>query len=451
MLVHGSEQVTDYAGRNLRKLEDAGYLHSNYERFKKVEHYNKMITDSKLKAVGDKVIEKQKAREEACYKALGVKNAAELNKKYLSDEAVNTFIQSSYNNIYATLADSLKEIMGSSDLGQKVSKSHQKEIANSIEKNFDSALESLSKDYSSNINKLVNGGIISKEMVDSFRGVSNRDKDNKLRKAGQMARSSLAEWKGKLGEIVVGLFASQLNGIKGVEVTGGSIDELGKFIKTDVTSYTDEMSIGFSVKNYATKVNKETGDKYLPRDITLHSGGNFETFLNRLKSLNAGDLQSDVNNIVDVLGSDNYYYSLINEAAHKTTFQSSDPAQDFISTIKGMAAAWFGTQLVINAKEGISGQNVDFFVLSNYGVIPMSVLLEGLKTEVASIKVGISSTASLDEEEIYEKKISQPYNPQQGFYSNAVLNIGHYAGEEVYTGIKVSEIKLSLILSKLRI
>ena len=162
-------------------------------------------------------------------------------------------------------------------------------------------------------------------------------------------------------------------------------------------------------------------------------------------------MQSDVNNIVDVLGSDNYYYSLINEAAHKTTFQSSDPAQDFISTIKGMAAAWFGTQLVINAKEGISGQNVDFFVLSNYGVIPMSVLLEGLKTEVASIKVGISSTASLDEEEIYEKKISQPYNPQQGFYSNAVLNIGHYAGEEVYTGIKVSEIKLSLILSKLRI
>ena len=81
----------------------------------------------------------------------------------------------------------------------------------------------------------------------------------------------------------------------------------------------------------------------------------------------------------------------------------------------------------------------------------MSVLLEGLKTEVASIKVSISSTASIDEEEIYKEKISKPYNPQDGFYINPILNIGHYAGEDVYTGIKVSEIKLSLVLSKLRI
>ena len=451
MLVHGSEKVTEYAKRNLRKLEDAGYLHSSYDRFKEIEQYNKMITNAKLKAIGDKIIDKQKAREQACYKTLGVRDAKELNNKYLSDEAMNTFIKSSYNNVYSTIAQALKEVMNSSDLGQKVSKSNQKKIADSIEKSFDDALNGLTSDYRNNIEKLVNGGIISKEIVDTFRGADNRDKNNKLKKAGQMARGSLAEWKGKLGEITVGLFASQLNNIKGVEVTGGNIDDLGKFIKTDVTSYTDEMSIGFSVKNYATKIRKKDGERYLPRDITLHSGGNFETFLNRLKTLNAGDLQGDINKIVNTIGSDNYYYSLINEAAKKATFQSSDPAQDFINIVKGMAAAWFGTQLIFNTREGITGQNVDFFVISNYGVIPMSVLLEGLKTEVASIKTSISSTSSIDEEEIYKKKISQPYNPQEGFYNNSVLNIGHYAGEEVYTGIKVSEIKLSLILSKLRI
>lgn len=451
MLFHGSEKVTEYAKRNLRKLEDAGYLHSSYYRFKEIENYNKIITDSKLKAVGDLIIAKQKAREQECYKSLGVANAKELNDKYLSDEAMNTFIKGSYNNIYATLAQSLKEVMGNSSLGQKVNKTNQKRIADSIEKSFNSALEELTDDYKSKMDKLVNSGIISKEMVDIFRESDNRNNSNKMKKAGQMAKSSLAEWKGKLGEIAVGLFASQLNSIKGVEVTGGSIDELGKFIKTDVTSYTDEMSIGFSVKNYATKIKKKSGERYLPRNITLHSGGNFETFLNRLKSLNAGDLQSNINEIVDVLGSDNYYYSLINEAVEKETFESSDPAQDFINTVKGMAAAWFGTQLIVNTKEGIPGQNVDFFVISNYGVIPMSVLLEGLKTEVASIKVSISSTASIDEEEIYKEKISKPYNPQDGFYTNPILNIGHYAGEDVYTGIKVSEIKLSLVLSKLRI
>ena len=43
MLFHGSEKVTEYAKRNLRKLEDAGYLHSSYYRFKEIENYNKTV------------------------------------------------------------------------------------------------------------------------------------------------------------------------------------------------------------------------------------------------------------------------------------------------------------------------------------------------------------------------------------------------------------------------
>src|SRR5699024_9667550 len=119
-----------------------------------------------------------------------------------------------------------------------------------IENSFNQALQGLSQDYQKNLERLNNRGTISKEVVSSFRNIDNRTQENKIKKAGQMARTALGQWKGSLGEAAVGLFASQLNNIKGVEVTGGNIDELGKFIKSDVTTYTDNLDIGFSVKNY---------------------------------------------------------------------------------------------------------------------------------------------------------------------------------------------------------
>ena len=38
---------TEYAKRNLRKLEDAGYLHSSYDRFKEIEQYKLYRKDDK--------------------------------------------------------------------------------------------------------------------------------------------------------------------------------------------------------------------------------------------------------------------------------------------------------------------------------------------------------------------------------------------------------------------
>lgn len=451
MAVRDKNLVTKYASSHLDKLEKAGYLHSSYDRFKEITHYNKIIHDKKIAALGDKIIKAQEKREQDCYKILGVKNAQELNEKYLSDEGIQTFIESSFNNIYNVLADTMKDVLGSSNLSQNVSKSNQKKLADNIENSFNQALQGLSQDYQKNLEKLNNRGTISKEVVSSFRNIDNRTQENKIKKAGQMARTALGQWKGSLGEAAVGLFASQLNNIKGVEVTGGNIDELGKFIKSDVTTYTDSLDIGFSVKNYKIQADKETGNKFLPHDITLHSGGSFDTLLKRLQSLHGGEVQQEVDEIVRGLSSDNYYYNLINEAIETADFSSSDPAQDFIDTIKGLAAAWFGTQLVVNSKEGLAGQNVDFFVISNYGVIPMSSLLKGLKTQAASLKVNIKSTASIDEEEFYESKISEYYNPNEGYYNQSVLNIGFYGGQEIYSGIQISEIKLSLILSKINI
>ena len=46
------------------------------------------------------------------------------------------------------------------------------------------------------------------------------------------------------------MFLAQLNKVKGVEVTGSNLDSLSKFIKSDVTAFTETMSIGFTAKNY---------------------------------------------------------------------------------------------------------------------------------------------------------------------------------------------------------
>lgn len=437
-------RVTEEARRKENQLESIGYLHSNYERFKEISNYNNVTYVAKINQLAKVIIQKQINREKEIYKELGVNNVNELTKKFLGDEGLQYFISNNYDNIRKVMATALKESFGNSSLQQKVNKTNKKEIEKTIQNSFDKSLQNLSKEYQDNLSKILNNKGIGKEMILTLEKISNRDKNNKLKNAQQITSGAFSQWKGSLLEQCIALFVSQLNHIKGVEVTGSSLDSFGKFIKSDVTAFTENMTIGFSAKNYKMRQNKK-GEWELDKSLSLHSKGSFENFLNRIESLKNTDLDKYLSNIGKTFRSDNYYYNLINEAVQKTSFQSSKPAEDFLLTVKELAAAWFGTQLTTNTKDENNGQMVDFFIIGNKGFIPMSVLLIALQEESAKINATITSTANIDEDSIYEKKIESPYT-SEGLYSSYVQNIGFYAGQEVYSGIKISEIKLNLIL-----
>ena len=321
-------------------------------------------------------------------------------------------------------------------------------ISGMIEKEDVKDLESFSEEYQDNLSKIVSGGTLGENMVSVLNAVDNRTDKNKMKTGAQVSRSALAQWKGALLENCLAMFIAQLGNVDKVEITGSSLDAFGKFVKSDVTAHLDDLTIGFQAKNYKWKKDPLTGNIKLPNDLTLHGGGSFESFLQRIESLKNQQIAGELKQISKSLRSDNYYYHLINEAVNKTNFKSSAPAQEFLQIVQSLAAAWFGAQLLTDTQQGAAGQNVDFLIVSNIGFIPMSVLLRSLYEQAINISTTISSKANIDEENIYQQKINSPYT-SEGLYSHQVQNIGYYAGQEVYGGITVGAIKLQVILNNL--
>lgn len=443
------QRVTDYAAANLSRLEKAGYLHNDYDRFKQITDYHSILHIGKLQKLGDEVIKVQEEREQKCYAVLGVSSAKELNEKYLSDEGVRQMLDNNIDYSYQVIAQAFKEAFGNSSLSQTVNNKKKDVLVKKVQDIFDENVSQLSEDYQKALNKISTEGGLSYESAQVLSNTTNKRNKTRYKTGKEFASATFSQWKGRMGEAIVGMFASQLNKIKGVEVTGSNLDEFSKFVKSDVTAYSEDMSIGFTVKNYKLVLDKN-GQVKLDDSISLHGGGNFESYLQRLESLKSENFQSDINNIVNSLESDNYYYNLINEAVNKTTFLSSKPAEEFLQLTKELAAAWIGTEFVTDTIQGGPGQNIDFLVINRFGVIPISTVLKEIKRGSSNINVSMKSKAEIDMENLYENKINRPWAPT-GAYSNSVLNVGHYAGREVYQGITIGEIKLSLLLSQIKL
>ena len=446
---YGWERVTEAARARYGYLQSTGYLHSDYDRFKEIHKYSKVYYAKVMDKLAKQIIKTQENREKEVYAALGVSGVKELNEKYFKgDQAIDTFMENSFNNLYYTVADTLKERWGNSDLNQSMSKSKKRTIEKRIESRFQDALDNLTDDYKKNFSKITNNGTFSKDAVNILKEVDNRKADGKMKSAKQYAASALGQWKGHLLEQCLGMCAAQIGKVKNVEITGGNLDSLNKFIKSDITFHTEEMNIGISAKNYIVDEDK-AGNLSTRYSMVLHGGSggtSFESFLERINSLKSDNFQGSLNTITKRLKTDNYYYNLINEAANKITFKSSQPAQDFVNIVKGLAAAWFGTQLLTDTKKGNKGQNVDFFVVGKYGFIPMSKMLNGLMNYTVHLSVNINSTADIDTDNIYLRKIKAQHGPM--LYSGDEVFIGRDAGKEVYKGIKVSPIKLRMILNQ---
>ena len=437
------QEMTNAAKRELGRLEKAGYLHSDYSRFEEITDYRPVYYEKVLEKLGNKIIARQIEREQKIYKELGVSGINELNKMFKGDEAIQTFINGQMDNIYSLIAGTLKETKNDSNLGQKIV--NKQKIENSIENSFNNALNNMTKDYQQNLSKIFNNGTLSQNMIEPLKKISNKQDNGRYKQAQSIASQSFSQWKGNMLEHCVGMLFSQIGKVKNVKITGSNLDQFGKYIKSDTTVFTDEINIGISAKNYKIETNAK-GEKFLKNNLTLHSGGSFESFLERLESLRNEELQSNLNTITKRFRTDNYYYNLINEAANKVSFKNSNPAEDFMNIIKDLASAWFGTQLVTNTEAKTSGQNVDFLAVSNLGLIPMSILLKALREQTAGINVNISSTANINEEQVYQNKLLAPHGNRS--YTGGEVQVGAEAGREMYKGIKVSPIRLRLILSQ---
>lgn len=451
------EHTTEAAKKRLKYLEKAGYLHSDYSRFEEITDYKTVYYKNVLSKLADKVIARQEAREKAIYADLGVSGVNDLNKKIFSDEALETFIGGNLDNAFRIIGDSLKEAADDTTyMSRKVENID--ELVNKVSSTFEKDLNKMSENYVKNLKKIDKGGLISgdelknnsevkqiaKMMANNLSGYTNKRKDGEFKTAQEVASAAFRGMKGKMLEQCIGMFFAQLKKVKGIKVTGTDLDIFGKDIKSDTIVYTKNYSIGITAKNYATELNSK-GQLALKKEINLHSGGSFDTFIKRLESFKNGDFQSDLGTITKRLTSDNYYYNLINEAANKVSFKSSDPAQDFLNIVKDLAAAWFGTQFVTDTKEQAAGQNVDFLALNDLGLIPMSVLLRALREESSNINVSIESKTDIDLEDLYEKKVNAKHGKYT--YSGEEVTLGSKAGEEVYKDIEMKAIRLHLILN----
>ena len=150
-------RVTEEARRKESQLESIGYLHSNYERFKDISSYDRIYL-TQVEKVADLIIKKQLQREQDIYRELRVKNVDELVNMFFNDQALNTFIESKYDNAKAMVAEALKESVGNSSLSQTVSKVKKKQIEDSIEDSFNKAIKEMTEDYQKNLNKITGQG-----------------------------------------------------------------------------------------------------------------------------------------------------------------------------------------------------------------------------------------------------------------------------------------------------
>ena len=73
-------------------------------------------------------------------------------------------------------------------------------------------------------------------------------------------------------------------------------------------------------------------------------------------------------------------------------------------------------------------------------------MLKALREQTAGINVNISSTANINEEQVYQNKLLAPHGNRS--YTGGEVQVGAEAGREMYKGIKVSPIRLRLILSQ---
>ena len=450
------KSVTQSAIRQSRYLVEEGYLHNDYERFKTIKSqkvgFDELIPIEKINSLVDKIIALQARRESGVLKQLGVVSLKQLNQRYFTDNGINELITEDLNQFYELILNGALDGITSnnSDNGQKITG---EQIKQGLDKAMKEKMKKASIDYQKTYDKIITNSSIGNQ---SFTGVNSGALQalNSLQDKTELNQEELydlsnhyfASWKHEAMREALGSLLAQFEKVKGVKITNNNYDNYGKKSKSEFTVQLENgKDFGFSLAN------RKSNNGRLA--FTLQSGGvngtSFSSFIDRLKDLKSISghrmVNTSLSEIIDGVTTKNFYYNLVNEALHRTTFKKSEPVIEFLGIIKKLSAAWFGTQIVSDTE----AQNVDFFFVEGVGLIPMSKLLKLIKVEGNKIYVGMNSTAEIDEYSYYERKIEAGNAAKRSYaYGPEVRAVGKEMGEKVYSGITIGEIKLNLLLSQ---
>ncbi len=452
--------VTKSALRQSDYLVDEGYLHNDYERFQIIKSqkvgFDEIISYAKINTLVDKIIAIQARRETGVLKQLGVKSLKQLNQQLFTDEGISNFVTNDLEQFYQMICDGALAGLGANnfDAFKNSGTIKGQQIQEGLDKVMKQKMRKLGADYSQNFDKILvsanTGGTqlsaVRSDLLSVFNSFTD-DKELEYQELYKLSEQAFAQWKNQATVHALSHLLTQFDNVKNVKVLK-NFSTSGKGAKSHLTVHLENgKDFNFSAVN-----RKAASPGHLA--FTLQGGGNgtnFNTFVNRLRDLRSvtgnSVITNTVNEIADGLTTDNFYYNLVNEALHKTTFKKSEPVVEFLNIVKSLAAAWFGVQLVNDITT--ANDNVDFFLIEGIGLLPMSKLLKLIKDEGNKIYVAAVSRADLDEEYYHEAKINAGIAARRPeAYGPEVREVGTEMGQRAYDEIYVNEIKLNLLISQ---
>ena len=466
-------------------LKQAVYLHNYKEHYEAIsDSVRKINTKRILQGIMREIIQRQKAREEEVYQAMGVKNVNELNKKYKEYGGANQeFLNTEMNEI---VAQATVNALGEDWMSKRVVRNNTRQLNDAFIDAMDKIIEdSYGKgNYSKDLAPLISKGI-NTEIAKVFNNIDKRKtiQNKSIKKyTGALEDSIGKTFKGhfleeELNAVLSDFFHKNLKNRSTVNVTATNLRQ-GKQIKSDVTMhFANDLISGISAKNYKVENNGHV-------KFALHSDQKISNFFRLVNTMRLdGAAPEDLNKIVELVkyfDKPDFKYHLVNEAAYATQKSIAEkrkrqkaagrkleggvkiriksnrteqmPAIDNLTNfIKYCLPLFLGSQMKI------SGDliNVDFLNIKGE-FIPVSSVLEEIfgdqrrtKLMSASNEINIYNNYEVPWEEMLAEK-KETKLMKNNFYTSHAIAVGGREGTKLYNEMKIGSIYLHLTLEKFK-
>lgn len=428
----------------LASLQNNSYLHNIKGNYDEIGGSFSPVDISMMDAIGNKIIQAQKIREQQIYNMLGIKNIEELNEKYLEAGGNRDLLNTSITKVLNIAAH---RAFGNSK-GMTRNKSREGNLSSAVKEVLDDMVDEEYKDKKE-VAELLKVGLGETAAHMLLQANSKKEKPRSMeRYVNKLSNQIGVRWRGQILEeetaAVMQQVVQQLIGKHGnVTVTGAVINAYGKQIKSDVTMQLNEsVDVGISAKNYKLDSNGDV-------EFTAHSAGSLENFYKLVEEMNGRSLGAvdlvGIKNLINSFRTPYFKYHLINQAAFygsKKRIEQTRAGKNIIDFIKTCLPLFIGAQMKIKGDE----VNVDFFNISGK-LVPISIILEEVfYGKRASTRIGLYSNYSIPWVKMREAKMRVPVENGE-FYSEETQRIGGMYGEQVYTNIKTGRIHLKIALS----
>lgn len=408
------------------------YTFSHISHYKEQDYPVARVLDNFL----DKAISAQESREDRLMANIGYTDINKFQQDFFQN-AYNIDILSDLviENIFNELKDPTKYKWESR-------KPLQVDDFNKIFAKIDATFRDFVTNYEKDLQIVgKNRGMISEEILNTLDSVKlkygQQDSSNKINKTGLqkivkqlMSQTKGGSIRGDVGEI----------GLQQVLIQMSQQLQKDKKIKVTVERGTHSMNpkadvklgeIGFQSKNYSIR-----GDYF---DFTVHSDSSIDAMSEALNIYSNGnfDIDAFIFNFVNI-------YNLTNsgqlDGRKVPNYESFDEWDNILACLRSAATIWLGSTLGFDGgkvspfKDAEKNEftDVDFFVVGQKYIQPMSSLLKYIRDNVGSMYPKISKANTYDPAVLYgQKKDSVPAHVigQSLVYPEGLRKVGSEAGK----------------------